>query len=119
MVSLLALPIDVTSLEKAGRTVLVILIKETLIKEIKIYKDGSSDVINNNTEHTAWKNYIFKHRLRPKNKTNFDLQEFDIIYPINNNGGSTARTPPAAAANIVVLNNFTDRGAYTLNNKLC
>ena len=35
MVSLLALPIDVTSLEKAGRTVLVNLFKETLIKEIK------------------------------------------------------------------------------------
>ena len=117
MVSLLALPIDVTSLEKAGRTVLVNLFKETLIKEIKIYKDGSSDVINNNTEHTAWKNYIFKHRLRSKTKANFDLQEFDIMYPKNNNGGSTVRrTPPAnaAAANIVVLNNFTDRGAYTL-----
>ena len=97
-----------TSLEKAGRIVLVNLFKETLIKEIKIYKDGSSDVINNNTEHTAWKNYIFKHRLRTKKKANFDLQEFDLMYPKNNNGGSTVRrTHPANAA----------AGKYSCTNK--
>ena len=62
LITVLGMPIDVTTLEKAGRTVLVNLFKETLIKEVKIYKDGSSDVINNNTEHTLWKNYIFKHR---------------------------------------------------------
>ena len=68
LVTVLGMPIDVTTLEKAGRTVLINLFKETLIKEVKIYKDGSSDVINNNTEHTPWKNYIFKHRLQPKIK---------------------------------------------------
>ena len=107
--------IDTTTLEKAGRTVLVNLFKETLIKEVKIYKDGSSDVINNNTEHTAWKNYIFKHRLRPKNKSTFELQEFDIPLPlVATNGSSARRTPPANSGAIVAANNFTKRASYTV-----
>ena len=113
LVTVLGMPIDVTTLEKAGRTVLVNLFKETLIKEVKIYKDGSSDVINNNTEHTPWKNYIFKHRLQPKIKKEFQLQEFDIPYPLVNVGNTGRRGVPAAAGNIVVYDNFTKRGAYT------
>ena len=113
LVPLLALPIDVTNLEKAGRTVLVNLFKETLIKEIKIYKDGSSDVINNNTEHTPWKNYIFHHRLQSKAQKEFQLQEFHVPLARTNVGNSDRRIAPGAAGNIVVLNNFTNRGAYT------
>ena len=52
----------------ARNTVLVNLFKETLMKEVKIYKDGSSDVINKNTEHTPGET-IFLNRLRSKNKS--------------------------------------------------
>ena len=110
---LLGLPIDVTTLEKAGRTVLVNLFKETLIKEVKIYKDGSSDVINNNTEHTPWKNYIFHHRLQSKAMKDFQLQEFNVPLSKLNNGTSDRRVAPGAAGNIVVLDNFTKRATYT------
>ena len=107
------MPIEVTTLEKAGRTALVNLFKETLIKEVKIYKDGSSDVINNNTEHTPWKNYILQHRLQSKAKVDFQLQDFSIPLTKVNVGSSARRVAPAAAGNIVVLGNFTKRGAYT------
>ena len=113
LVSVLGMPIDVTTLEKAGRTVLVNMFKETLIKEIKIYKDGSSDVINNNTEHTPWKNYIFKHRLRPKSRKNYLLQELDIQYPEVSIGSTARRIAANSAANIVVQEAFTKRAAYT------
>ena len=113
LLSLLGMPIDVTTLEKAGRTVLVNLFKETLIKEIKIYKDGSSDVINNNTEHTAWKNYIFHHRLQSKTKKDFQLQDFNIPLARQNIGSSDRRVAAAAAGNIVVYDNLTKRGGFT------
>ena len=68
-----------------------------------------------NTEHTAWKNYIFKHRLRPKNKSIFELQEFDIPLPLVATIGSSARrTPPANSGAIVPANNFTKRASYTV-----
>ena len=65
------------------------------------------------TEHTPWKNYIFKHRLQPKIKKEFQLQEFDIPYPLVNVGNTVQRGVPAAAGNIVVHDNFTKRGVYT------
>ena len=108
------MPIDVTTLEKAGRTTLVNLFKETLIKEVKIYKDGSSDVINNNTEHTPWKNYIFQHRLQSKTKKDFNLQDFNVPLARVNVGSSDRRVASGAVGNIVVHDNFTKRGAYTV-----
>ena len=94
MVPLLALTDDVTSNTLAGLTVPVKLFLQTLIKKVKIYMNRASDVLNNNTEHRAWKYYILKHRSQQRNTEDYELQDFQVFKPTSMTS-TTRRVSPA------------------------